>query len=103
MLLAARDVHEVAEGLTREQLAVSKRDQLALAKAVELVGEAASRVSEKTRQAHGQIPWRRIVGMRHRLVHDYQNLDLDILWGVVRDEIPPLIAALEPLIPPEDG
>lgn len=102
MPLAARDAQEVAEGVSREQLTTSKRDQLALSKAVERVGEAASHVSQEARRVYGQVPWRRIIGMRHRLVHDYENLDLDILWMVLRDEIPLLIAELEQIVPREE-
>ena len=102
MLLAASDARELSVGLTRAQLDRSKRDQLALAKAVELVGEAASRVTEETRRQHPGIPWRKIIGMRHRLVHDYQNLNLGILWAVVQVEIPAVIGELRRIVPPEE-
>ena len=70
---------------------------------VQVIGEAASRVSHKTLASHPGIPWRRIVGMRHRIVHDYMNIDEDILWEVVTRSLPELIEILTPLVPPEDS
>ncbi len=74
--------------------------RLALAHLVQIIGEAARRVSTETRAAHPGIPWREIVGMRHKIVHDYMSIDEDILWQVVTQDLPPLIAALERAISP---
>ena len=100
MLLAARDALEFAAGLTFSQFEQSRLHQHAVVKAVENIGEAASRVSAETRQAHPAIPWPQIIGMRNRLVHAYFDINLDILWQVVQDDLPALIAQLEPLVPP---
>jgi uncharacterized protein with HEPN domain len=70
----------------------------ALVRAVELVGEAASKVTPETRQAHPDIPWRNIIGMRNRIVHDYLNVDYDIVWTVVTDNLPPLIKQLDAIL-----
>lgn len=61
---------------------------------VQIIGEAASRVSLATRDAHPEIPWRAITGMRHRIVHDYMNIDADILWQVASRNLPELIEML---------
>ena len=74
-----------------------------MVKAVENIGEAASRISADTRQAYPEIPWSQIVGMRNRLVHAYFDINLDILWQVVQDDLPALIAQLEPLVPPGEA
>ncbi len=103
MLLAARDAQKCAYGLTREQLEASRLHQLAVLKALETIGEAAAKVSESFWAAHPEIPWREIVGMRNRLVHAYFEVDLDEVWDTVRNDLPPLIAALEPLVPPEEA
>lgn len=102
MLVAARDVRALTGGLTREPLEESRLHQLALAKAIELIGEAARQVSERTRAAHPEIPWPQIIRMRHRLVHDYGRIDLEVVWRVTQIYVPELIAQLEPLVPPED-
>jgi uncharacterized protein with HEPN domain len=59
-------------------------------------------VSQEFRAAHPEIEWREIIGMRHRLIHDYTEVRLDIVGAVLQDELPGLIAALQPLIPPPD-
>lgn len=101
MMIAARDAVSFVRGLSPEQFNASRLHQQAVTKAVETIGEAAGRVSEPTRAAHPQIPWREITGVRHRLVHDYFEIDLDKVWEIVQNDLPPLITALEPLIPPE--
>ena len=67
-----------------------------------VIAEAARRVSEVTRQTLPNIAWQEINGMRNRLVHDYDDVNLYIVWDVVQFEIPPLITELESQIPPEN-
>lgn len=66
-----------------------------------VIAEAARRVSEPTRQTLPNISWQEINGMRNRLVHDYDDINLAIVWDVIQFEIPPLIAELKSRIPPE--
>jgi uncharacterized protein with HEPN domain len=100
MLLAARDVQEFVAVLDHAQFDASKLHQNAVIRSIEIIGEAARGVSRGFQQAHPEIPWGAIVGMRHRLVHDYNQVDLDLVWTVARDRLPELIAVLEPLVPP---
>ena len=62
--------------------------QLALTRLMEIVGEAANRVSQSTRQANPKIPWPRIIGMRNRLIHGYDVIDFDLLWDTVTNDLP---------------
>ncbi len=101
MLLAAREAVEFADGLTFETFDRNRMAQLAILKAVETVGEAASRIGTETRDAHPEIPWGDIVGMRNRLVHEYFNVNLARVWEAVERDIPRLIPQLESLVPPE--
>ena len=103
MLVAARDALAFAEGMSYDEFARDRRTQFAVLKAVEIVGEAAEHVSAATKKAHPAIPWRAIVGMRNRLVHAYFDIDLPLVWDTVCDDLPALIARLEPLVPPEAG
>jgi uncharacterized protein with HEPN domain len=73
--------------------------QLALMRLIEIVGEAASRVSPMVQSAHTDIAWAAIVGMRNRLVHAYFAVDLDRVWETVTIYIPVLIAQLEKIAP----
>lgn len=77
----------------------SRLHQNATIRSLEVIGEAAGKVSEETRAAHPEIPWRDITHMRHRLIHGYGDVRLDIVWMVLRDHLSPLIAQLATLIP----
>ena len=68
-------------------------------KCVEIVGEAASAVGTETVARYPQIPWRQIRGMRNRLVHGYYEIDLNIVWDTVENNLAPLAAALEEFLP----
>lgn len=95
MLEHAREAVALAGGKTRADLADSRLLELALVRLVEIIGEAASRVSDESRARDPQIPWREITAMRHRLAHGYDAVDLDILWDTIHEDLAPLIAQLE--------
>ena len=95
MLEHAREAVKLTDGKTRADLAGDRLLDLALVRLVEIVGEAASRVSEETQARHPRIPWREVTAMRHRLAHGYDAVDLDILWDTIREDLPPLIAQLQ--------
>lgn len=101
MLDYARKAQAMAAGRRREDLDRDDMLQLALTRAVEVIGEAAGRVSEVTRNRHAEIPWRNIVGMRNRLIHGYDAVDLNLLWDTVTVDLPPLIEALERVLAEE--
>lgn len=103
MLIAARDAVSFAEGMSYAEFASDRRTQLSILKSVEIVGEAAARLSKDTRRAHPSIPWLEVIGMRNRLVHVYFNIDLPLVWDTVCNDLPFLIAQLETLVPPEAG
>ena len=84
-------------------LKLSRMLVLALVKDIEIVGEAATRISENVQRSHPEIPWTDIIGMRHRLIHAYFEINLDILWETVVTDLPPLIASLENILPTEAG
>jgi uncharacterized protein with HEPN domain len=66
-----------------------------------VIGEAVKRLSEEFRGQHPQIPWTRIAGMRDKLIHQYDAVDLDEVWKTITKDIVPLISFLEPLVPQE--
>jgi uncharacterized protein with HEPN domain len=98
MLDYAREAYGMASGSRREDLDHDRKLQLALTRLIEIVGEAASRVSAATRDRYLNIPWRQIIGMRNRLIHGYDILDFNILWDTVTRELLPLINELEKAI-----
>ena len=101
ILLSARDAAEFTAGLTFPQFENSRLHQNAILKAIEIIGEAAGRISEETRHAHPEIPWPEIIGMRNRLVHAYFDVDLKHVWKTAQQDIPRLIDLIEPLVPPD--
>jgi uncharacterized protein with HEPN domain len=98
MLDAARKAVVLAGGKSPEQVAADEIGQLALARLLEIVGEAAGRLSKDFRESHPRLPWSEMNGLRNRLVHAYFDVDLDVLLDIVRKDIPPLIAQLERLL-----
>jgi uncharacterized protein with HEPN domain len=98
MLDAAREAIEFAKGQTRSELDRNRMLVLSLVKDTEIVGEAAFQISPSTRDQLKDIPWDDIIGMRHRLVHAYFEINLDILWKTINDDLPMLIQILESLL-----
>ncbi len=103
MLDAAREAVSFARGRTRDDLDGDRQLVLALIKDMEIVGEAATHVSEPQRRRLPELPWERIVGMRNRLVHAYFDINLDIVWKTVTEDLPELISLLESAVRPESG
>jgi uncharacterized protein with HEPN domain len=103
MRLYAGYAMTIASGRTRADLDTDISFSLALARAIEVVGEAASRVPAEIRASHPEILWASIVGTRNRLIHAYQRVDHDILWQVVEAELPPLVAAITKILESDTG
>ena len=102
MLDAAQEAMGFVQGRTRADLNDDRKLVLALVKDIDIIGEAAYQVAEIARDQLQDIPWNDIIGMRHRLVHAYFDINLDILWRTVQEDLPALIAVLGPLVPAEE-
>lgn len=102
MLDMARKVVDRVCDRTRAEYDADEDLQIVIAHLVQTIGEAAAQVSSQTRTQYVEIPWKRIVGIRHRIVHDYMNVDYDILWEVATRFLSPLIEVLERIVPPEE-
>lgn len=101
MIDAAREAMSFAQGRVKGDLESDRQLLLSLVKETETVGEAASQVTDPTRQELAGIPWNSIIAMRNRLVHAYFSINLDILWSTVQEDLPGLIDLLERSVPPE--
>lgn len=99
MLEHARVLAEVAKKHTAEDLKNDRMLQLAVERAMEIIGEAARKVSDEAEAAHPEIPWQAIVAQRHVLAHDYGELDYERLWRVVSEKVPELILQLDEMMP----
>jgi uncharacterized protein with HEPN domain len=98
MLDAAREAVTFSRGRGRSDLDSDRLYQLAIVRLVEVIGEAGTRVSQQQRTAHPQIPWAQIVGARNRLIHGYDQIDLDILWDILELDLPLLVEQLEEML-----
>lgn len=98
MLEAAGEALSFARGRRKDELRTDRMLALALVKEIEIIGEAASKLSLETKRSLPSIPWADIAGMRNRLVHVYFDIDFDILWDTVGSTLDPLISQLEPLL-----
>jgi uncharacterized protein with HEPN domain len=105
MLDSARTLHGFVTGVSFHDYTQDKKLQLAVERALEIIGEAARRVSETYRQAHPEIPWHSIISQRNVLAHEYGEVKQELIWKVATIRIPELIALLTQLIPspPEKG
>jgi uncharacterized protein with HEPN domain len=104
MLEAARAVADFTHDLTLDEFLAAGRDKeitrLAVERKLEILGEAARRVSSRLREEHSETPWQQLVGLRNVISHEYDKVNYTLIYGIARDQILSLIALLEPLIPP---
>jgi uncharacterized protein with HEPN domain len=101
MLDVCQQALELAESKTREDYNQDLALRLALTHLIQVIGEAAQHVEAGFRFEHEQVPWREVIGMRHRIVHDYLNVDEDIIWEVVQQDLPQLASQLKQIVPEE--
>lgn len=102
MLEAAEQALSFVEGRKRADLDTDPLLRLALLRALEVMGEAAGRVSEESRNAYPQIPWRQMAGTRNRLIHAYFDIDLDVVSKTVTRSVPALVSSLRRMPGPQD-
>lgn len=102
MLDASRSALSKVHDVTRATFDQDENLRLAISHLIQTIGEAATRVSSEFRVAHPEVPWRAIIGMRQKIVHDYMHIDYDVVWGVATKELEQLILLLEPLASASD-
>lgn len=103
MVDTAREAISFTRGRTRQDLDTDRMLVLALVQCMAIIGEAASRITAEFQQRYPQVPWADIIGMRNRLIHAYFDVNLDILWNTVQEDLPPLMTQLEAILTRESG
>jgi uncharacterized protein with HEPN domain len=103
MVLAARKVENFTGGISWEKFKADDLLQNAVMHQIQIIGEAARKISQQYKDSHPEIPWQMIIGMRNRLVHEYFDIIPERVWDVVENNIPELIRLVEPLVPPDES
>jgi uncharacterized protein with HEPN domain len=98
MVEAAETVAQFMAGRSRDDLDEDRKLLFAVVRAIEILGEAASKISPETRAAVPQVPWGAIVSMRNRLIHGYFDVDTAVVWKTATQEMPPLVPLLQSLV-----
>jgi len=98
MLDHSREAVGMLAGKSRADLDTDRMLALAVSRILEIIGEAAGRIPEPEQEKYPRIKWKNIVGMRNRIIHGYDNINLDIVWSVVQDDLPLLIEELEAIV-----
>lgn len=95
MLDYGREIVAFSQSRSRIDLESDRLYQLAMVRLIEILGEAASRISQSRQAQLPQIPWREIIDARNYLAHGYDSIDYDVIWQIIQSDLPPLISALE--------
>ena len=102
ILVAAKDIREFSAGMDQDGFMRNKIAQAAVIRCMEVIGEAAKRLSQEARDELPGLPWSQMARMRDFLIHAYDRVDLNKVWDTIINDMPVLIATLEPIIPHED-
>jgi uncharacterized protein with HEPN domain len=97
IIQSMNEVEEFTRGLTYESFMKDRKTINAVIRSLEVMGEASKRIPDEVRAKHSEIPWKRMAGMRDKLIHEYAGVDLETVWDVIQEEIPPIRPLLEEL------
>jgi len=103
ILDAMNKAENLLEGVTYSQFETDFRINFAVVRALEIIGEAAKRLPDDLRQKYPDIPWRGMAGMRDRIIHGYDDVDLEIIWDVVKRDIPQIKPTIDKILIDYEG
>ena len=101
ILESSRAALEYMRGKTWEEFSKAPLLQDAVVRRLEIIGEASGRISFETQQKYDHLPWQAMKGTRNKIIHEYDSIELDIIWEIVQQDLPHLVNELEKIIPPE--
>nr|VFK68721.1 MAG: Uncharacterized conserved protein, contains HEPN domain [Candidatus Kentron sp. UNK]VFK73702.1 MAG: Uncharacterized conserved protein, contains HEPN domain [Candidatus Kentron sp. UNK] len=99
ILTSIRLIESYTKGVAWEEFSRNTQLQDSVIRRMEIIGEAARRVSPRMREDHPRIPWTEMIGMRNRMIHEYDDIDLPIVWNTIQQDVPALRRLMEPLLP----
>ncbi len=103
IFISAQLVRSYMEGVSLDELLADIQLQDSVIRRIEVIGEAAGRISPQFQEAHPEIPWQAMIGMRNRMIHGYDDIDFDIVWNTTQQSIPHLLELIQPLLDAETG
>ncbi|MFQ6128535.1 MAG: DUF86 domain-containing protein [Thermoplasmata archaeon] len=103
ILSSLQEVEDFTMDMDFESLIADRKTINAVIRSLEVMGEAAKKMPDSIRDRYPEIPWKRIAGMRDKLIHEYHGVDLEIVWEVIRKEAPPLKPLFEKILKEMDG
>ena len=98
ILDSINDIGDFIAGMSPEAFTRDKKTINAVLRSIEVMGEASRNIPEETRQQYPQIPWRKMAGMRDKLIHEYHGVDIDTVWQTLHEDIPPLKDMIQEVI-----
>ncbi len=98
ILNSINETSEFTLGMTFDEFLKDKKTINAVIRSLEVIGEASRKISDDLKTQSPDLPWKRMAGMRNKLIHEYFGVDLEIVWAVVKEDLPPLVHHLEKLI-----
>jgi len=96
---AAQQIQRYSLGLSRAQFEEDDEKQAAILYRIGIMGEAVKRISQAFRNQYPEVPWKKIAGMRDVVTHQYDRVNLELVWDVVQTKVPELLTAIQPLLP----
>jgi len=98
MFDASKEALTFVEGITEENFSKNRMIILSVIKDIEIIGEAASRISDEIKSRYPDIPWQDIIGMRNRLIHGYFDVDIKLVWNTTKNNLPSLLKTLKNIL-----
>ena len=102
ILEALGEVEDFTTGMQFEDFVEDKKTVNAVVRSLEVIGEATKKIPDNLRKKHSEIPWKRMAGMRDKLIHEYFGIDLEIVWEVVNNELPPIKPLIQKVLEEEE-